>query len=235
MNVLVLGHKGMLGHMVVKYLTHNGIRVITTDVRWPESPFKVGLRLDYVINCIGAIPQRTTDFDVNWQLPIWLDLHAPCRVIHPGTDCEMDNDAYGISKRIASDYICSTGTQTKTLKTSIVGPELHTKASLMEWFLSRTGDIDGYSEHFCNANTTLEWSKQCLELMTDWDSYEVCTVLGSNCISKFELLTIIKQVFNKDIHINPTTENKANKCLIPDIKTADIKSQLIELKQWNTF
>ena len=126
MRVLVLGHKGMLGHMVVKYLTQNSIKVVTTDTRWPKSPFSLDMELDYVINCIGAIPQRTDNFNVNWQLPIWLDLHAPCRVIHPGTDCEMDIDEYGISKRIAADYICNIGKQTKTLKTSIVGPKIWT-------------------------------------------------------------------------------------------------------------
>ena len=52
MKVLVLGHKGMLGHMVTKYLLDNDVEVITTSVRWPESPFKLGIRLDYVINCI---------------------------------------------------------------------------------------------------------------------------------------------------------------------------------------
>ena len=124
MKVLVLGHKGMLGHMVVKYLTDNNIDVVTTNVRWPESPFKLGIKLDYVINCIGAIPQRTDNFDINWHLPIWLDLHSPCKVIHPGTDCEMDDDEYGISKRIASNYIINSGNQTKILKTSIIGPTL---------------------------------------------------------------------------------------------------------------
>ena len=33
--VLVLGHKGMLGHMVVKYLQSKNIRVFTIQKRWP--------------------------------------------------------------------------------------------------------------------------------------------------------------------------------------------------------
>ena len=50
MKVLVLGHKGMLGHMVSKYLRDNKVEVVTSDVRWPESPFKRDMKLDYVIN-----------------------------------------------------------------------------------------------------------------------------------------------------------------------------------------
>ena len=153
MKVLVLGHKGMLGHMVVKYLLDNKVDVITTNIRWPESPFKLGMRLDYVINCIGAIPQRTNKFDVNWQLPIWLDLHAPCRVIHPGTDCEMDDDDYGKSKRVAADYLTSFGSKTKILKTSIIGPELSGNASLFEWFLSQEGEVFGYTKAKWNGKT----------------------------------------------------------------------------------
>ena len=37
MRVLVLGHKGMLGHMVVKYLKDNNINVITIDKKYPLS------------------------------------------------------------------------------------------------------------------------------------------------------------------------------------------------------
>ena len=145
MKVLVLGHKGMLGHMVTKYLLDNDVEVITTSARWPKSPFKLGVRLDYVINCIGAIPQRTDTFDINWQLPIWLDLHSPCKVIHPGTDCEMDGDDYGKSKRVASDYLKSYGSKTKILKTSIIGPEINGNASLLEWFLSQNNEVFGYT------------------------------------------------------------------------------------------
>ena len=47
MKVLVLGHKGMLGHMVSKYLRDNKVEVVTSDVRWPESPFKPDIKLDY--------------------------------------------------------------------------------------------------------------------------------------------------------------------------------------------
>ena len=40
MNVLILGHTGMLGHMVLKYLKYKGVNVDTTNLRWPSEEFK---------------------------------------------------------------------------------------------------------------------------------------------------------------------------------------------------
>ena len=36
MKILLLGHTGMLGHMVKKYLTYKNIEVITNSERWPN-------------------------------------------------------------------------------------------------------------------------------------------------------------------------------------------------------
>ena len=54
MRILVLGHKGMLGHMVVKYLRNQNINVHTMDKRWPFN--QQGIKTyngDYIINCIA--------------------------------------------------------------------------------------------------------------------------------------------------------------------------------------
>ena len=40
MKILVLGHKGMLGHMVYKYFVENNFEISTTSKRWPSSDFK---------------------------------------------------------------------------------------------------------------------------------------------------------------------------------------------------
>mgnify|MGYP003627629228 FL=1 len=231
MKVLVLGHNGMLGHMVTKYLLDNKVDVITTDIRWPESPFKLDMKLDYVINCIGAIPQRTKAFDINWHLPIWLDLNSPCRVIHPGTDCEMDDDDYGKSKKIAANFLNSIGSKTKILKTSIIGPELNSNSSLLEWFLSQNDDVFGYTKAMWNGNTTLEWAKHCLTLMSFWDDYPTETILEGQCVSKYELLETINGVFKKGLNINPKEDGK-NKCITGRTKTDNIKEQLEELKKY---
>ncbi len=232
MKVLVLGHKGMLGHMVVKYLEDQNTSVHTLQTRWPVSQTEIKqFDGDYIINCIGSIPQRTDSFNLNWQLPIWLDLNAPCKVIHPGTDCEMDDDKYGISKNVAANYIRNLSRQTKSIKTSIIGPELYGNASLLEWFLSQEGEVFGYTKAIWNGNTTLEWAKQCYRLMTTWSSITNEIIISSSSESKFGLLNIIKQVFNKDIDIKQK-ELGSNKCLEGIIYTGTIEEQLIELKKY---
>ena len=230
MKILVLGHKGMLGHMVIKYLQDQNVYVNTLKTRWPVAQTEIKqFKGDYIINCIGAIPQRTNNFDINWQLPIWLDLHAPCKVIHPGTDCEMDNDEYGISKNIAANYIHEYSQKTKSIKTSIIGPELNGTSSLLEWFLSQKKEVFGYTKAIWNGVTTLEWSKHCLKLINNWDDYNKTTILYSDNVSKYELLNVIKKVFNKNIKITKKELGK-NKTLKGNIKTKNIKEQLIELK-----
>ena len=232
MKVLVLGHKGMLGHMVVMYLQSKHIDVMTINTRWPVSQREM-LSFDgnFIINCIGAIPQRTETFDINWQIPIWLDLHAPCRVIHPGTDCEMDDDEYGISKNVAGDFIRNLSKQTKSIKTSIIGPEVFGSASLMEWFLDQEGEVFGYTKAIWNGNTTLEWAKQCLQLMYNWDNALNENIISSAPISKFNLLNAIKDEFNKDIDIKEK-ELGSNKCLNGILYTGTIQEQLKELREF---
>jgi dTDP-4-dehydrorhamnose reductase len=234
MKVLVLGNLGMLGHMVVKYLRAEDVNVTVTNNRWPNSQTDIiNFEGDYIINCIGAIPQRTKDFDINWQIPIWLDLHAPCRVIHPGTDCEMDNDAYGTSKNIVGNYIRNICKQSKSIKTSVIGPELNSNVSLLEWFLAQEGEVIGYSEAMWNGNTTLEWSKQCLRIMQHWDRYKAETVICSEGLSKYELLLTMKEVYNKNIKIIAKSLGE-DKCLKDPnaMYSGNIKKQLIDLKEF---
>lgn len=232
MKVLVLGHEGMLGHMVVKYFRDQKINICTINKRWPSSQKDIKIfDGDYIVNCIGAIPQNSNDFDINWQLPIWLDLHAPCRIIHPGTDCEMDKDEYGVSKNIAAFYIRNLSDKTKSIKTSIIGPEIKGKNSLLEWYLRQNEPVYGYTQAIWNGNTTLEWSKHCLDMLYRWNDYDKETIIYSNPISKYELLKIFKIIFEKNISIKPKNVGK-NKTLAGTIRTDDIFDQVVELKNY---
>ena len=234
--VLVLGHTGMLGNCVHKYFSSfKNIETFSVDGRWDDDDFLteiVNMDVDYVVNCIGAIPQRTKDFEINYELPIWLDKNLECRVIHPGTDCEMDNDHYGISKVNASDYIKNDGERTKIIKTSIIGHELNSSNSLLDCFLNSKDSVSGYTQAMWNGNTTLEWAHACLQLMNDWDSWETETIIKSYCISKFELLTEIADIYDKDIEIKLDASVVADKCLIKCKQRNPITIQLKELKEF---
>jgi len=237
MRILILGHTGMLGHMVHKYLTSKSLTVETTSNRWPSQEFKEFVKDfdgDFIINCIGAIHQKTNNFDINWELPIFLDFYSKCKIIHPGTDCEMDDDNYGTSKRIARDFIINTSKNTKSIKTSIIGPELKGNASLMEWFLSNNDEstVSGYSKYYWNGNTTLTWSEFAYNVIKNWDDVKKETILTSECISKKEILDSINIVFNRKINIVEKNKISVNKCLDSDKITPHIKEQLFKLKDF---
>ena len=235
MRVLVLGHRGMLGHMVAQYLRHKDVKVETTDLRWPTEYFKhkvMSFTGCCVVNCIGAIPQKTDSFDVNYELPLWLDQNSRSRIVHAGSDYEDSTNAYADSKLKATEWVKKYGKKTKILKSSIIGPELNSKASLFEWFLSENGNVNGYTENYWNGNTTLTWAQHCYRLFNYWDEYETESILEGECLSKYDLLLSINDVFEAGKQVIPYSKDVNNRCLTGNIKTQPIKDQLLALKSW---
>ena len=251
MNLLVLGHKGMLGAAVTKYYNEYGWTLSTIDYRWPSQIFKETIRNfegHLLINCIGAIPQKTEDFTINYELPQFIMRALPPTVkyIHPDTDCvfnglrpvgklyskyEQSNalDAYGISKSSILQF--KTKTNLKIIRSSTIGIDKYNK-SLLSWFLSQTECVNGYINHYWNGITVYQWAKISQMIFENWDDYEYITQIGTTPISKYDLLCLIKDVFQKQINIIETTHNKdINRCLESDLEVAPIKEQLKEL--WN--
>lgn len=239
MEILILGHTGLLGNMVKLYFERCNIiaKTMPEDHRWESLEFKNFIknnRFDFIINCIGAIHQKTKEFSINYELPIWLGQNSSAKIIHPGTDCEMDKDEYGISKKMARDFIIDNSLNTKIIKTSVIGTELDSCYSLMSWFLSNpdNSEVKGFSKQMWNGNTTLTWAKFCLDLINNWEKYKKENVLYSDCVSKYEILTSINNTFGRNIKITPSDSILIDKCLLGDIKTPHISVQLQELKEF---
>jgi len=201
MKILVLGHNGLLGNMVLTYLFFKyKENVITTNLRWPTDEFKEFIQksnVDYIINCIGAIPQRNyNEYDLtNYDLPVWLD-HLGIKIIHPDTD-ENGDDPYSISKIKIRNV---NKINTKMIRTSILGFERDTNYSLLEWFLSQDdgSEINGYTNQLWNGNTTLEWVQWADKIMTNWDSFKKTTTIANpDCYTKQQLLVLFKFIFEK--------------------------------------
>ena len=228
MRILVLGHNGMLGHMVYNILNNN-YKVKTINERFPNWDKEMCNDVDVIVNCIGAIPQKVDKFDINWEIPIWLNENTNCKIIHPATDCEVDVSNYGLSKKRATDYIKNYGKSTKIIQTSIIGPELNSNDSLLEWFLSQRGEVYGYTKAIWNGVTTLEWAKQCEVIINNWDTSPLLTILYSDKVSKFRLLHTIQECYGKtDVIIMPKKLGK-DKSLTGNVKTKDIRIQIKEL------
>lgn len=239
MKILILGHTGLLGNTVLSYF-YNKYKddVIINNYRWETNEFKdfvKSMNPDFIINCIGTIPQRQPKEEeymiVNYELPLWLD-NTGIKIIHPDTD-EPDDTLYGLTKARARE-MCKKNT--KIIKTSILGFEKNTKYSFLEWFLNQPekGEVNGFINQFWNGNTTLEWSKWADEIINNWDGYKnVTTIANPECLSKYQLLLIIKTIFERDIKINPTEAPITKKnCLDPDFFTKDIYSQITEMKKF---
>jgi len=233
--ILILGHNGLLGNMVYKYFKSTlKYKIYTTNFKWNDDSFKqkiINLSPDYIINCIGIIPQKNKAEElytkVNYLLPVWLDT-LNIKIIHPDTD-ESDSTPYGLSKRLAREHI---GSNTKIIKTSIIGFEKKSKVSFLEWFLNSKGTINGYTNNYWNGNTTLEWSHWAEIIIDDWSDYnKITTIANPECKSKYEILMMLKGLFQKDINIIPVEGPiKKENCLKPDYYTNDLLNQLIEMR-----
>jgi dTDP-4-dehydrorhamnose reductase len=239
MEILILGHKGLLGNMVKLYFDRCTIstKTVPGGYRWESIEFKDFIKnnkFDFIINCIGAIHQKTKNFSINYELPIWLDSNSQSKIIHPGTDCETDDNEYGVSKKIARDFIVNNSLNTKSIKTSIIGTEVDSCYSLMSWFLSNPdySEVNGFSKQMWNGNTTLTWARFCLDLINNWENYQKETILYSECVSKYEVLSCINNTFGRKIKIVPSEFTPMDKCLNGDIKTPHISIQIKELKKF---
>lgn len=193
-NILVLGHKGMLGQMVCTYFHNKGYGIHTTSYRFNEEQKDLFLaecakdEYDMVFNCIGRIKQKTDDLNdllmANATLPLALKEHlrASQILIQPSTDCVFDGntnqpytidekmnalDAYGWSKRLGETAVLNRP-NTILYRVSIIGPDQNKNGKgLLSWFLSNpdSASINGFANHLWNGITTLEWCKQIEALL----------------------------------------------------------------------
>jgi dTDP-4-dehydrorhamnose reductase len=235
--VLLLGRNGMLGDAVSKYfLTQADYEIVTNTERWPSDGFVheiVALKPDFIINAIGKIPQRKPTeveyLETNVDLPLFLNTLG-IKVIHPSTDCEFSgdlpignaysrtslrdaHDTYGISKATVSSQLEIAASYTKIIRTSIIGHELHSHVSLLDWFLQSETSVRGYTNHYWNGITTLMWAQLAKRLMDEWNSFPVLNQYATLPYhTKYEILTIMREVYDIEIEIAPfETEEPVNK------------------------
>jgi dTDP-4-dehydrorhamnose reductase len=139
-------------------------------------------------------------------------------MIHITTDCVFsgkdgsynelsehdETNDYGMSKSLGE--LCNA----TIIRTSIIGEEVQNKRSLLEWVKSNKGkDINGFVNHFWNGVTCLELSNVIYKIINEklyWNG--VRHIFSPKSVSKFELVSMINEVYNLNIKINPfETEN----------------------------
>lgn len=269
MKVLVFGGNGMLGQMVTRYLVSVG-HDVTFTVRskvpeWMPLKKKVGVLkfelgqaipdlsgYDWVINCIGAIKQKTSEpydlYAANSVLPWQIQVAAQktgTKFVQVSSDCvfsgksdqpylagsEMDaEDDYGKSKMLGEV------TGAIVLRTSIIGPA-QTSEGLFEWF-KKEKSCFGYTNHMWSGVTTLFLAEFIHGLMTN-PVVEIpesggLIQIASPPVSKFQLLSLMNSVWERDIKITSMATTQAvNRVLLPSVALApEIHEQLVMLKIW---
>ncbi len=179
------------------------------------------VRPSVVVNCIGIVKQDAASKDpllsisVNALFPhrlAHLCQAAGVRLIQMSTDCVFSGrkgnyreedvpdaeDLYGRTKLLGE----VSGTNCLTLRTSIIGRELAGSHSLIEWFLSQEGEtIRGYRRAIFSGFTTNAFAEIIARITTEHQSLHGVWHVASEPINKFELLSLIKQVYNLNIQI----------------------------------
>ena len=184
------------------------------------------VRPDCVINAAGVIKQVPDAGDcvqnllINAMLPQHLarlsDVYG-FRLITIGTDCVFDGrkgnyresdtpnarDIYGMSKLLGE----VTSGNSLTIRTSIIGRELGSRHSFVEWFLaSRGGRVKGYVNAIYSGFPTTVLADILSDLIANQPALTGLYHVSSEPISKFDLLCLINRHFNANIHIEPFTD-----------------------------
>lgn len=177
---------------------------------------------EIVINCIGLVKQVADVKDPLQAIPINTllphRLAALCaiggtRLIHISTDCvfsgtkggysEADfpdaDDLYGRSKLLGEvDY-----SHAITLRTSIIGHELAGHRSLIGWFLSQEKQVKGYSSAVFSGLPTVELSRVVRDFVLPHGELRGVYHVAASPINKFDLLTLVADVYGKTIEVIP--------------------------------
>ena len=188
---------------------------------------------DIIINCVGLIKQLSHANDPLNALPINSLLPhqlanlcslANVRLIHISTDCvfsgevglckENDKieppDLYGMSKYIGE---ISNLNHVITLRTSIIGHELSSAYALIEWFLSQTGQVKGYSNAIFSGFPTIELAKIIFKYIIPNADLHGLYHVSSEPIDKYSLLKLVAKIYGKEIDIIDDTEFKIDRSL----------------------
>ncbi|PAA29749.1 NAD(P)-dependent oxidoreductase [Pseudomonas fragi] len=181
------------------------------------------VRPDVVINCVGLIKQVSTANDPLKVLPVNAMLpHRLCklceltgaRLIHISTDCVFSGSTGGYTEASISDSADLYGkskfigevidsTSAITLRTSIIGHELSTNKSLIDWFLSQHGRVNGYSHAVFSGLPTIELSRVIMDHVLPRPELHGLYHVSSEPINKEALLRLVARQYEKSIEIIP--------------------------------
>ena len=181
------------------------------------------VRPNIVVNCVGVIKQRSAakeaipSIQLNALLPhllaaklrswngVLVQISTDCvfdgaRGLYSEDDISTASDLYGRTKALGEVVDDSA----LTLRTSIIGRELRTHTSLLDWFLAR-GDqtIHGYTRAWWSGVTTNHLADLILSIISTHPQLRGLYNVSSGRMSKFELLAMVKSAYGATTRIQP--------------------------------
>ncbi|MFC1710688.1 dTDP-4-dehydrorhamnose reductase family protein [Nanoarchaeota archaeon] len=224
--ILILGNKGMLGHVVERYLKETGKYWVIGSNREDFDVIKEDPRElikkhnpDFIINCIGIL-NNSKDVEamkkVNTLFPhklAELSRDHNFRCIHISTDCVFNGtegypyseesfpcpkDFYGASKA-AGEIVDN---HNLTIRTSIIGPELKENGiGLFKWVCDNKGkEVNGFCNAIWSGVTTFELAKAIDYFIENKTIGLINFTLGK--ISKRDLIILINKIYDLGMTIN---------------------------------
>lgn len=188
---------------------------------------------DVVINAVGVIKQLESSKDLIKVLTInsifphklaALSEEFEYRLICISTDCVFDGfkgnynevdtpnavDLYGKSKNLGE----VTAGRCLTLRTSIIGRELGTHHSLVEWFLSNAGGkVNGFANAIYSGFPTIILADIIRRLVYDFPDMAGLFHVSSEPINKYDLLELVKKYYRVNIEIDRDTDFRIDRSL----------------------
>ena len=183
------------------------------------------IKPDVVINCVGLIKQRENAkepilaIDINTRFPHLLATlckQQEVRLIHISTDCvysgqkgmykESDptdaRDLYGRTKALGEvDYL----EYGLTIRTSLIGREINTRYSLLEWFLSQNGTVKGFQKAIFSGFPTGAISQVLQDVILPRADLHGLYHVAAEPINKYDLLLLFKEAYNSWITVERDT------------------------------
>jgi dTDP-4-dehydrorhamnose reductase len=178
---------------------------------------------DYVVNCIGVIRHLMRDdlaadrlraIEVNASFPYRLATAADARglrILQIATDCVYSGatgrydesaahdatDVYGQTKSLGE----VPGNHVLNLRCSIIGPEMGSTTSLLEWVLAHPhgATVGGYIDHHWNGVTTLAFARVASGIVVAGDPLAGTRhLVPADSVSKAELVRLIARAWGRD-------------------------------------
>ena len=213
---------------------------------------------DIIINAVGITIRRgvnekiSKSIFINSLLPNlledWVDRMPNKRLIHLSTDCVFNGelgsyneesipnatDIYGRTKILGEVK----GSNTITLRSSMIGRELENFTELFEWVISQKGNrIKGFNNAIYSGITTIRMARYIKLIIMNFPKLSGLFNVSSEPISKYNLIKLLNKNFDLNLTIEIENSYKTNKVLdsgkffnLISLSTPTWEDLIIELK-----